>query len=540
MEYLSCEWIENRMVLDLEQIKFCCIPHSGNKGYVPMLDYKGGPFPVEGVREARRTLIEENNSPGPSPCKGCHFLKRKEWKQRTEKDPLFGAVYISTFSICNLRCRYCFVFLYEGSATSNVPGYDLLSVFRELIEGGQLDDDTYIEWGGGEPTIVKGFAELEQMLLRQGYPQQVHTSAVAFSPQIEEGLRSGHVRAVTSVDAGTRDTYHKVKGRDRFDVVWEHVSRYAATGGDMTAKYILRQDNSDEENVHAFVERCKKAGVRRIVLTPDFREIAQNQIGEHTLYAFALMVDEAQKAGIEALIRDEYLKPADMKKAMKYIRMPDWKEQYRRTREAAEAKAAAAAAERARRHDESPEETRAALTGAEDLLARSFEVRRPVTHPFQLLGAADDREVLQLLARQTEVPDPELKGRLSELVRTKDLPGRLVMDQVTGFGFTDDGWTQNGGRGYLHVDATQAKKPVVPWLWVACYADPSDLPLQVSFKDGVHEPIVYKFLRPEQIRISLPEVAPGDAGIFVCETDRSWTPRNGDPRTLGVQVQTRL
>src|SRR5262249_8825498 len=50
----------------------------------------------------------------------------------------------------------------------------------------------------------------------------------------------------------------------------------------MSAKYILRKNNSDAANVRGFVARCRGAGIRKIVVTPDFREIAQRQVtGDH-------------------------------------------------------------------------------------------------------------------------------------------------------------------------------------------------------------------------------------------------------------------
>ena len=81
MEYKSCDWIESRLVLDQKILKFCCIGHSGPKGYVPVCDYDGGPLPVEKILEARQKLIEQNNTPGVETlCTGCHFLQKKDWK----------------------------------------------------------------------------------------------------------------------------------------------------------------------------------------------------------------------------------------------------------------------------------------------------------------------------------------------------------------------------------------------------------------------------------------------------------------------------
>ncbi|MBM3977908.1 MAG: radical SAM protein, partial [Planctomycetes bacterium] len=365
MEYLSCEWIESRVVLELKELKFCCIGHSGNKGYVPMTPYTGGPLPVEEIKKARRRLIALNNNPqADSGCKGCHFLVKKDWRSEKKTEALFHSVYLSSFSICNLACRYCFVYLREFTEVSNVAGYPLLPVFRQMIEQGHLDKHAYIEWGGGEPTIVKDFAELMRLLMEQGYEQQIHTSSVKYSPELEQGLRSGHVRAVTSVDAGTRETYLEVKGRDRFDIVWENVRRYCASGGDMTIKYILRKNNSDERNVRAFWELVRQAGPRRVVITPDFRELTQNELTEETIYAYALMDSEARKAGMPLELRDEYVNPEQMKTLTKYIPLELHEDEYRAAVERLRSEAEAAEAARVARIRAQAQSTAAAVRRA--------------------------------------------------------------------------------------------------------------------------------------------------------------------------------
>ena len=145
MEYVSCEWIESRLVLEQRQVKFCCIGHSGNKGYVPICDYDGGEIPVEEIKAARKRLIEQNNSDGDSLCKGCHFLQKKDWDAERKTTALLDTVYVSNFSICNLHCRYCFVYLNEFTEVSHVAGYPLLPVFEQLVQKGHLAPDGKIE-----------------------------------------------------------------------------------------------------------------------------------------------------------------------------------------------------------------------------------------------------------------------------------------------------------------------------------------------------------------------------------------------------------
>lgn len=535
MEYLSCEWIESRVVLELKELKFCCIGHSGNKGYVPMTPYDGGPLPVEEIRKARRRLTALNNNPSAdSGCKGCHFLVKKDWQREKKTTALFHSVYLSSFSICNLACRYCFVYLREFTEVSNVAGYPLLPVFREMIEKGYLDGHAYIEWGGGEPTIVKDFAELMRLLMQHGYEQQIHTSSVKYSAELEQGLRTGHVRAVTSVDSGTRETYLAVKGRDRFETVWENVRRYCASGGDMTIKYILRKNNSDERNVLEFWRLVHEARPRRVVITPDFRELTQHELTEETLHAYALMESQARKAGMPFEMRDEYVNPEQMKYLTKYIPLEQHAHEYRAAvaqRREAERLAEQQRLERLAAHAPQSAE---AVQRAEQVLQRSAVV----VHPFQLVETPPQelQALLDLFEQQTQFPDAALRERLTELARSGRVPGHWK-DAATVLGTSADDWTVDGRPGYVVVDARHASKPVVQDLWFTCWAAPQDLPLHLTISDGESRPITHTYYEPVELRVELPAVPPGESRIYAVRTDRTWTPPAGeDRRRLGVRV----
>ncbi|HEX6885009.1 MAG TPA: radical SAM protein [Planctomycetota bacterium] len=527
MEYVSCEWIESKLVLEQRQLKFCCIGHSGSKGYVPVCDYDGGPLPVEEIRAARQRLIAANNGDGDTLCKGCHFLQKKDWAAERRTDALIEKVYVSNFSICNLKCRYCFVYLDEFTDVSNVAGYPLLPVFKQLVEDGHLAADGEIEWGGGEPTIVKGFAEIMRMLMTTGHLQQVHTSSVRHSPELEEALRKGRVKAVTSVDAGTRETYKEVKGKDRFDVVWQNVEKYARTGGDMTVKYILRHNNSDERNVREFIGRCHGAGVKRLVLTPDFREIVQQQVREETIYAFALMVDMAERNGIPVEIRDEYLNPEQMRMVKRYIplRWNAWRYRLNRALAALRDRLAGLAGELRRRRDAPRVE--AALREADALL----EQEASIVHPFQLM----DDHLLELLDDHTLTPHPRLSSKLAQVVGSRvavNGPGPTVL------GVSQDAWTLDGRPGYVVVDASGSAEPVQRDLWLTCWPGARDLPVRLTISDGIDRDFVFTFKEPLRLRHPL-VVPPGESRIFTVRTDKTWSSQDpADSRRLGIHITT--
>ena len=525
MEYVSCSFIESGLVLSHKDLKFCCVPHSDcTKGYVPICEYDGGPIPVDRIREERRRLVELNNREGVvTPCTGCGHLRRAEWHPRGD-GALFDWIAVDSFYLCNLRCRYCDIVIHEDWQLPDMA-YDLLPVFREMLSSGYLAPRARVEWGGGEPSILQNFDTLQRLLLDHDVRQRIHTYAVRFSELIEQGLARDRTEVVTSVDAGTPETFEAIKGRDRFERVWANVARYAATGGDVTAKYVIRRGNSDSRNVVQFVRRCAAENVRKVALSPDLEEVAQDAVTEESAHAFALLDREAKRRGIEVSIVSEYL-PDDRRRLLKYMPLGrlDWRYPMARARETLRR-----VARRARRRIRTLlhlGRTRGALRRANACLESA--------HP-------DPEAVRDLLEHQAEYPSARLRSRLVDLVMTRELPGRLSHALGAALGLSADQWTVDGEPAYLVLNNRSSDERLAPTLLLACEAPAAVLPLTVTISDAVHDDVVHTYHQPERRRIELSGIPAGDCAIFVIRTDKTWSPTEGeDRRDLGVRVDVEL
>ncbi len=525
MAYFSCEWIEYRGVLDVLELKFCCIPHSaGTKGFVPICKFDGGKLPVEEILRERKKLRELNNQDGvDSPCKGCHWLRKHDWKA-LDGHSIFSQIDISNFTACNLRCNYCYTFLHQDWGLPKY-GYELIPIFEDLIENGHLQNGSQIDWGGGEPTILKEFPRLQEMLLEKGFHQRIFTNAVIFSKEIEEGLTQKKVSIVTSVDAGNPETYREIKGRDAFDSVWKHVSRYVQTGGDVTVKYILRDGNSDRENVKQFIEKCKEIRVPAVSITPDIEELAQGTLTEETLYAYALMVHEAERHGIPVSVRYEYLDHESRKLSRKYMPLSRGRWFYFVYRFRTALKEGSRNFLRSTRRALKSGRTKSAIRTAEACLER---------------GSCDLDTAHDLLAHLSAYPSRDLRSRMIEVLKTLDIPGKQALDGgVAALGISPDAWTTDGKPGYLVIDGGASGKSGVRDLWITCSADPDEMPITLTINDDVRD-ITYTFRQPERARIVLPEIPAGRNRLCIVNTDKCWVPKEGeDRRRFGVHISTR-
>ena len=92
----------------------------------------------------------------------------------------------------------------------------------------------------------------------------------------------------TSVDAGTADVYQKIKGRDRYNAVWDNLNIYSKAGpGKVIAKYIAIDMNSSLEQIEGFLNQCENAKISMIEITPNFSEVWKKEITQASLFAAA-------------------------------------------------------------------------------------------------------------------------------------------------------------------------------------------------------------------------------------------------------------
>jgi hypothetical protein len=263
---LSCEMIEHGLHLSRNKLRVCCTQHHG-RGAPVIGEFHGGPFPFDLVEKKRQEMGEANRTGVFGACEGCPFLKEDDWPDEPQS-PIM-VLFVGPSSRCQLRCDYCFTTLRPEQLVSS--DYDIYTVCEEMIRKGWLGADATVFWAGGEPTAFRRFDETFRMLSDFGTVRhQIYTNAVRTSPALVEALIARRVMAVCSLDAGTRETYAKVKGRDLFHRAVETCARYAATDGDFSLKYICLNNNSGRDDLDGFIEIAQRLRIRTILLDTDY------------------------------------------------------------------------------------------------------------------------------------------------------------------------------------------------------------------------------------------------------------------------------
>ncbi len=267
--YVSCEYIQHGFNVDYSDIKMCCFNcHEGGGREVLIPEYDGSKIDWKKFFKDKRKMRELNKKGITlERCKGCIFLKEREW----DDEDYIDYMVFNHWTQCNSKCMYCFT---EGQTDyfNRRENYNMFPVIKELADKKLLRPGGEIGFGGGEPAMLKEFEPMVNLFLDCGMDNiRVHSSGIKFSPAIARGISEGRLNVVISVDSGFSETYEKIKKVPCFDKVWENIKKYAdaqtENKGLARTKYIIIPGiNDTKEELDKWFELTVDAGVRWIVL----------------------------------------------------------------------------------------------------------------------------------------------------------------------------------------------------------------------------------------------------------------------------------
>jgi sulfatase maturation enzyme AslB (radical SAM superfamily) len=259
---------------------------------------------ADDIVKARDKLLEEIQNDKNESCLGCPFITKKSEKTIINKK--IKHLSIEHHSVCNLRCSYCSDTYWGGKRSK----YDVVEFIKDLSKNDALSECKQVVWGGGEPTLDKTFEIIVNEIEKYASPKLYHrvfTNAVRHHPAIEDFLKKNLIKIVTSVDAGTEETFKKVRGRAKFEEVFLNLKKYANVNSDrVTIKYIITDDNQDIKDLKGFTQKCLENNLINCCY-----QISMNYKNEDIsiqyLKSILLLMSTMNKNGIKKFFCDDHI-----------------------------------------------------------------------------------------------------------------------------------------------------------------------------------------------------------------------------------------
>ena len=248
------------------------------------------------LKKSVNTIRDMNNMISGGACEGiyencrdCIDRKMKYYfsKQKLRRFNICGTV------PCNYKCCYCCQD-HEVYEKFRGEAYPLSrKILHALEQEGLIDGDTCISIGAGEFTANVGGNELVAEMAGK-YPLLLLTNGYLFSLEAAGAIKqSGAI--LCDLDAGTPESYRKIKGVDGFKQVSEHIREYAKYGP-IILKYILLEGMNDSpEDLEGFFKLADEIATR-VDLTRDFLNIS-GRFSDNTLRFAAKFIKHFRDKG---------------------------------------------------------------------------------------------------------------------------------------------------------------------------------------------------------------------------------------------------
>ncbi|MDE6993222.1 MAG: radical SAM protein [Lachnospiraceae bacterium] len=204
------------------------------------------------LRDRLLKAAEEGCIPEDSPCANCPQIKEdffpvqpKEW-------------FVNYFcnSVCNFRCSYC-TLRHVSKVETDRGRHTLRNVLESFKKEKMLDEYYGVAFStAGEPTLYPGRNDAYQAF--DGAQFLFNTNGFLYDEGLFELMSRRKVLVVDSIDAGTQETFQKIKGVNGFDRVRENLRKYAqAPMGIVSTKFIFIPGiNDTPEDVDGFINFC--------------------------------------------------------------------------------------------------------------------------------------------------------------------------------------------------------------------------------------------------------------------------------------------
>ncbi len=293
-DVLACDRILNWFVFDIDAITPCCeMPHNGELN-ISLYDHDGN----SDLLQRKIQLIKNINHNKNHICRNCYRIKK--YDKIEKKDFTTTVISLSFDKTCNIRCSYCFM---SSPETRKLLIRDTkhkehvrkkVMEFLDTIPESSLNS---IGWTGGEPFLLPEFDSFYSKLvsLKPTY-LNIYSNLTTYHSNIYPKSTPESIGIMCSIDAGTRETYLKIKGKDYFYNVVENIKKYCDINPDsIYIKYLFCEYNSDKKEIDSFINIMKSCGVIHIFIS--LNDFEMNSLHQDMIDNMIYFITECKKYG---------------------------------------------------------------------------------------------------------------------------------------------------------------------------------------------------------------------------------------------------
>ena len=306
LEYRKgCKFLGHFISYRKENFSPCCITKR-----CPVVKTSGAiPERMAHWKEYTTKLTDDIRNNRPNACDKCHHLEYGFWHKTVKLDTVsFGTN--QPGDVCNYKCVYCFAENQLHRLKNDEDGYTTYEILRQLSEMPEFDTPNFnIQLSNGEFCANKYCDEIFDVLLKTKWEVAFVTNMSIYREKFAEFLKTGRARSVqTSLDAGTPETYKKVKGLDTFEKVKQNLKKYPFDKTSLRLKYIFLEGiNDNETDIDGFFEVVKEVGCKTIVLSSDLFKPYTDKMRKLTVR----LIKKAKPEGILVSGNNSYLAATD-------------------------------------------------------------------------------------------------------------------------------------------------------------------------------------------------------------------------------------
>lgn len=203
-------------------------------------------------------------------CKYCDLFQKGDWNPQS----LIKYVNLSMYPApCQCNCCYCSVDRHWENTKEIKSVYDKLFEMLELADSKALiSSDAQWQISSGEITIHPYKQKMYKLV--ENRKATFYTNGFIFDEELAKILETNPKAKINiSIDAGTSETWKKIKGFDNFKDVCDNLVAYNKTSsysGQIELKYIVLPGiNDSERDFKEFIKLMKLLEVSHLIIARD-------------------------------------------------------------------------------------------------------------------------------------------------------------------------------------------------------------------------------------------------------------------------------